>query len=260
MFHQTHSPAVFLHIPKTGGTTVHDLLCACFPDDRICSGSRDVSNNRLDRLEPEKLQGIDFFSGHFNRLGVERVGPGARVFTVLREPKSRILSLYYFWKSHRPSYVRRKQLPLPQLADRYGLLEFLRCPTPVIAANIKDVYVRTLLQPGSLNPKSRHALSEDVAVQRAKQYLDSLFDVGVTEQLDSFVPQLFRRLGLPVPPKVPRSNSHERFRRRRSMRVVEREELTDEIQSELERLTVLDQLVYQHARQLSTERADRRSA
>lgn len=220
-----------------------------------------MSNNRLDLLDAASLQGIDLFSGHFNRKGVERVGPAARVFTVLREPKSRILSLYYFWKSHRPSYVRRKQLTLPQLAERYGLLEFLRCPTPVIAANIKDVYVRCLLPPGSLNPKAKHALSEEVAVHRAKQYLQSLFDVGVTEQLDRFVPHLFSRLELPVPANVPRSNSHERFRRRRAMRVVRREELTDEIQIELERLTQLDRIIYEYALQLTSARtADRKTA
>lgn len=237
------SPLVFFHIPKTGGSTIHDLLSNEFASARICP----ERFNNLDKMSRRELVQYDLFSGHFDRNSIQRLPNRPRVITVLREPKSRILSLYYYWKSHRPEVIEKQNLGGPRLAHQYGLLEFLRCPTPRIAPNIDNVHVRSMLGRIWVGPNREFRVADEVALKRAKYYLNSLFDYGIMEDLDSFVARVFPRLGFAIPAKVPRRNSHQEFARVTMMQVIEREEITPEIDAELERLTHLDQRLYRYA-------------
>lgn len=253
------SPLVFFHIPKTGGSTVHDLLCKEFPSSRICP----ERFNQLHKMSRADLQQYDLFSGHYDRAAIRRLPNRPKVITVLREPRSRILSLYYYWKSHRPDVIEERNLGGPRLAHQYSLLEFLRCPTPSIAPNIDNVHVRSMLGRIWVGPNREFRVADEIALRRAKHYLSTLFDFGIMEDLDAFVARVFPRLGFDAPPRVPRKNSHEEFSRLKMMQVVEREPVTPEIDAELDRLTHLDQRLYNYARELLAQRAassERRSA
>ena len=108
-------PLAFMHIPKTSGialtnglrevlpsTTVHRRLrpsalrCVPFIRDHV---SRTASNQIYEALPPAK--GIDFVAGHMAYSTLIQSRPAARFMTVLREPRSRILSLWMFWRSTR---------------------------------------------------------------------------------------------------------------------------------------------------------------
>ena len=253
------APVVFFHIPKTGGVTVHSLLRKKLPARRICP----ERFNRLQRLSPAQIEQYDLFSGHYDAASISRLPSNSRVISVLREPRARILSLYYHWKSHRPEIAEQNDLAGPRLAHRYGLLEFLRCPEPVIAFNIDNVQVRSMIGRIWVGKNRQFRVDEQVALHQAQEYLESLFDFGITEDLDSFVARLFPRLGFRPPKQVPYRNSHREFKRDKTMQVVEREPITDEIEAELDRLTHWDRELYNFARDLLAEReaaAKRRSA
>ena len=87
---------VFVHIPKTGGTSLHAMLKGLFSDDEI---HPERLNNFRD-LDAESFTKYRLFSAHMDARTLPAIPDPKFTVTVLREPKARILSLYYFWKSH----------------------------------------------------------------------------------------------------------------------------------------------------------------
>ena len=83
---------VFLHIPKTAGQTVHSGLA------RV-AGAAGVSPVRVHTQAAQDAQfpaGYRLYSGHLDWVGLEAVARPRFVFTVLRDPRERIASFYFF--------------------------------------------------------------------------------------------------------------------------------------------------------------------
>lgn len=91
---------VFMHIEKTGGTSLQNMLLESF-------GAGHIYNEHHDSLHlhsPAELSTYTVFAGHFNHDSLAFI-PRRRLnlFTFVREPMQRLLSLYHFWRSHVPS-------------------------------------------------------------------------------------------------------------------------------------------------------------
>jgi hypothetical protein len=104
---------VFMHIPKTAGTSLHTRLTAMFPRPLVCP-------ERFDRLHAYSLAELTryrLFSGHF-AYPVTRLIPGRRrvAITLLREPVARIVSAYRFLRAHKPAYFEPRDFGLMRLA------------------------------------------------------------------------------------------------------------------------------------------------
>jgi hypothetical protein len=86
-------PIVFLHIPKTAGQTIHHALAVAV------GGAARVSPVRTHTQAPPDAQfppGYRLYSGHLDWVALDRVAPAPFVFTVLRDPRERIASFYFF--------------------------------------------------------------------------------------------------------------------------------------------------------------------
>merc|ERR1711969_313057 len=87
------SPIVFLHIPKTAGQTIHNALAAMV-------GGRHVSPIRTHTQAPgdapQMPAGYALYSGHIDWTELETLPGGRFTFTVLRDPRERIASFYFF--------------------------------------------------------------------------------------------------------------------------------------------------------------------
>ena len=84
-----------MHIPKTGGSWVTTGLRSAVPAERRHEvPSADVGRVTLRRL----LQQYAFVSGHFTMAEVSQVLHDTFVFTFLREPVDRVISLYHFYR------------------------------------------------------------------------------------------------------------------------------------------------------------------
>jgi hypothetical protein len=156
-------PLAFMHIPKSSGLALNDGLRAVLPGTHCIQGfdhrhwgtfrSFETMSPGLrqmicaDVLPPAK--GIDFVTGHMAYSTLIKSRPSARLMTVLREPRARILSLWMFWRS----------TPAETLSDfggfgrilrlaRQPLAEFLRHPDA--AHQIDNIAVRMLLWPHPL--------------------------------------------------------------------------------------------------------------
>lgn len=86
-------PIVFLHVPKTAGQTIHHALT------RAVGGQAHVSPIRTHTEAAPQDQfppGYRLYSGHLDWIALDRVTPAPFVFTVLRDPRERIASFYFF--------------------------------------------------------------------------------------------------------------------------------------------------------------------
>src|SRR6185437_11721122 len=106
-------PLAFMHVPKTAGAALTHSLIEALPATvcvncydrgffgalRSCETILPAARHEVyDALPPG--DGIDFVAGHITYSTLIQGRPAARFMTVLREPRSRILSLWMFYRSH----------------------------------------------------------------------------------------------------------------------------------------------------------------
>jgi Sulfotransferase family len=116
----------FMHIPKTGGTTLHGLLASHYPESQICP----ERHNHLTNLTIGELSTFRLFSGHFDWSSINLIpAQSRRIVTILRDPARRLLSMYRFLRAHDPNYARASSLDRILLANEYTAEVFFRQPS-----------------------------------------------------------------------------------------------------------------------------------
>jgi len=199
---------VFLHIPKTGGTTLHTLMASAVGADRVM-GER---HNGLWFRSGAEFACARLFSGHYDRRCLSMVpGRRVRVVTLLREPGRRLLSIYKFLRAHSPQIVARDNLALAGAARELSYGEFLKAAMEINPATVDNAYLRAF---GAHLPTARweqraepaahkklHELDEPVEklAHRARDFLDQMAAVGILEDFDLSLSAIFAALGLPLP-------------------------------------------------------------
>ncbi|MBJ3776076.1 sulfotransferase family 2 domain-containing protein [Acuticoccus sp. 2012] len=238
---------MFLHLPKCAGTSLHALLSNFFKPDEICPHRGDV----ITTVNAETLRRYKFFSGHFTKFGVDAIPGPKRVITVLRDPYQRILSLYYFWRSHRPDVIERDNLKGPRAARELGLLDFLKSNRPEVVANINNTLTRSLLGPIHLSQSAGYRLRNvNYAVETAMLNLQRFNFVAFADTMDEDVPLLLSILGFPSVDEIPRLNTFDKLKDAAGLEAVEREEITPEINAALESIITLDRPFFARAQRM----------
>jgi SAM-dependent methyltransferase len=155
----------FMHIPKTAGTALRQALGRALEplpvvggfDHVLFGGFTDFATLGDDTLRhiyhsvAAMPQAPATIAGHFAYSTLRGAYPDCQMITILREPVSRALSHWTYWRKHLPDasdpwgawadYVREAQRPLH---------EFLA--EPKIAAQTDNVALRMLLWPHPLVP------------------------------------------------------------------------------------------------------------
>ena len=115
---------IFLHLPKTAGTTVNRLieweyrLTEMYSIDPVLF---EWSAAHLRKLSPQRLKRIRIFKGHM-LYGLHKALPQpATYITVLRDPVDRVISSYYFMRSYKlhPLYWKLRR-------ENWSLEDFVR--------------------------------------------------------------------------------------------------------------------------------------
>ncbi|WP_313138095.1 hypothetical protein [Paracoccus jeotgali] len=238
---------VLFHFPKTGGTSLHDFLVPHFPRETICPERL----RNLDRLDPAQLAGYRYVSAHMDYERFRLIPAPRYAITVLREPKARILSLYYFWRAHSWKVIEERGLHGPRRAKELGLLEFLRHRTGGLPSDTDNYYARSLLGRHWVGPRGEMRLSDEEALSAALSHLAEFDTVGITEDMPGLFRRVSARLGLAMPEELPWARSSRSYGALPDMEEVAREEITPEIDAELDRLTRLDRVIYEEAKRLS---------
>jgi hypothetical protein len=238
---------VFLHIMKTAGTSLRTRLEELLPGEpfwRFEEKGRPGDATVAD-LAPHRC-----FMGHFNFADAWHVPGPKRIFTVLREPRARVLSLYHFLARHRAEVITEKQLRAAAIAREHSLLDFLRHPDAEVRASLQNHM--TCVLAGDYRPIGanlyttpwggrRGAIGGTALLRIALENLRRIDFVTSVERLEHDRPRLMAALGLPDTGPIARENTRELVNA-----VVEprpETEVTPEAQAELMRLTELDRML-----------------
>lgn len=184
-------PAVFLHIQKTAGTSLIEIIRAHYGNNIITHGDFSARNY-------EDLVDIAFISGHFGFYFAKPFIHNRYSFTILRDPVERVLSLYYFCRNQNSS-----EYPIYHLARTLDIENFLRqgMNPGRIHSHIWNHQVWTLAS-GRANPEGQESHEhddEEKLLDLAISHLEKLSYVGFTESFEKDSVAILAALGIPVP-------------------------------------------------------------
>jgi hypothetical protein len=156
-------PLAFMHIPKTSGVALVSALEGALNQGTATKGFdfclfgtfRDfetmtpAEQQRIHASPASLSPGSTLIAGHFSFSTLRQAFPRAQMTTVLREPSSRLLSHWLFWRQQSDAALT----PLGRWADfvrhsREPLARFLAEPT--IACQTDNLALRMLLWPHPL--------------------------------------------------------------------------------------------------------------
>lgn len=208
-------PRCFMHIPKSGGVSIHTALESALPAESLAPQRFDTSVfcdfKDFDLLCPETRAEITVtkdeqktlntyraVSGHFSLSTLSQIADPSSIATILREPRTRLISLYLYWRT--PEIFERWN---PYRADTHALrplAEFLA--EPRLAAMTDNQICRMLLHRDSRVPRANFIASADVEgiAKDAILRLDTLGFVGLLERGDSVWHGMAQMFGVRLDP------------------------------------------------------------
>jgi hypothetical protein len=211
----TASPTCFLHIPKSGGSSVHAALERALPPGSLAPRRMDMSSvadfDDFERLRPQArallalepyevrdLRRYRVVSGHFFLATLLQITDAASIATVLREPRTRLLSLYMFW---RVSGIH--DFWAPSRAGDHALRPLAEFLSERRLAPVVDNQLCRMLLAGDprLDRLGFAASGDIVSIARdASERLDALGFVGVLERGDDMWGRLSELFGVTLEP------------------------------------------------------------
>lgn len=219
---------LFLHIPKTAGTTLHNILHRHYPKQQQLETNVFIHRNELENFSPEERKNFRLVRGHFP-FGLHTL-LGGRPFeylTMVREPVDRCVSHYYYIKNRRQKGKQGAKPMNATLAELCTNGEFLF---------VDNLQVRFLS--GNMDVPFGSVTEEmlDAAIAN----LDKHFPVyGVQEEFDAFVLLLAERYNFRLPYYRPQRVSANREKV---------SELPAETRAALEKRNAFDIRLYHHVK------------
>jgi hypothetical protein len=202
-------PVLFLHIPKTAGTSFLLMLHNAFSDRRVLrihpidAYTQDLINVIVDA----ELDQVSCVAGHFPihlfQSCLDRFHP----FTMLRNPVDRVLSLFRFYKLKDQPELQRLGL-----RSDFTLEEFLNSQEPTIYDQVNNGMVRKLCGDGRLSDKNCPKFwSQDGDLDQLRHALTNLerIDFGLTDQMPQTLRLVRERWSIPYALNEYRENTTE---------------------------------------------------
>ncbi len=243
----------FLHIPKTGGSSIgYALELRCHPLQ--IDIERDTRHRLGDMVfeHPHILRQIRRCAvlwGHHDLPKLLRLDPGRFTFTVFREPAHRIVSLYEFWRSHDVTRLPESygEAGYLLIAQSHDVLDFLCSNDVAIRNNIDNYYIRLLTGRWRSGGEPDLADEPGNSLEQAMAAFSRLDFSGVTERMDESMAVLGHLLDVELPRSIPRLNRTDANQDAGMplYQPIKRARITPEVEAELNRLTRLDRVIYQ---------------
>jgi hypothetical protein len=236
-----------VHIPKTAGTTVTDMLAGAYPKGALHNAGSYIRGpekpaKKINRIT-RRRGGWERWQRGGGRVTVgqvpygffrEHLPPDTRYMTLLREPIDRVLS-HYYRLMHRPDLssaqrLQRRQKGKPTAGSLEEALVQLRLPP------LRNLATRYLC--GHPSPMGELPAN---AVEDAKSSLRAFAVVGIQERFEESIVLVQRKLGLGLTAYLNRHVSPDR---------PAVEEITDEQQELIAEQNQLDAELYTFALRL----------
>ncbi len=227
----SQNPYVFLHIGKTAGTSLRQALIRHFPKDSVCPL---VFHGQIAALSDEEKSRYQLFSAHIGfDMARSLCGDEPHIFTMLRDPVDRVLSLYYYWREvdgERGGPVLAKELPLDEFLES-------RKASVVVDVHNTQTWQLAFSHVGPSRRSIGKQFSEDAIYERALSNLQVLDVIGVQENMEHFRRSLNNTYGWQLP-EFPRLN--------RTGGKQPRQQLPMATRRRIQELTAMDQELYSH--------------
>lgn len=200
----------FVHLQKTGGTTLHTLLSAFFPQGSICP----LQTGAFHLCSAAELARYDFYSGHFDYFSVGFIPRRhIRIVSIFRDPSERLLSFYRFNKSHAPKSGVGENV-YTALAKKLNAEEFFEHEHIRSDPCLNNAYLFCF--GSSFHDRATlNTLADDDScapiLACAKQAIAGLGAIGLTERFNDSVKAIFTALGLPIPQSISPVNVTDRL-------------------------------------------------
>jgi hypothetical protein len=244
---------VFLHLQKTGGTSLHARLTAAFPPEAVCPERFD----RLHEWDGAALQRFALYSGHFNADSIAYIAEPKQVVTVLRAPRERLASLYLFWTRHGAAWAAAHPGTAAAVAREHpDFASFLASPRRELREGTDNELACRLAGWAGPGPEPGQYLyrGEPIApaalLAKAEDNLRRIAFVGVTDALDELHQRVAAAWNLPdAATPLPRLNHRDELRTHLQPPRALAIDATAE--AWLERLTWMDARLHALARELA---------
>jgi len=204
-------PVYFLHIPKTGGSSLISLLTDQFDPDDVCGAQ---ALEELFALPRESVERYRLFRGH-HWYGLHRyIGRALTHISMLRNPVQRTVSWYLHVQRFAGTY-RHQQMN----EERWSLLDFVRDrETNWDIVNTQTLFLAVELDWEKLSRDPvgyGRATVKEFAARRhdralldiAKRRLESFAFFGITERMQDSINLLVHSLGYFPQFSIPRLNT-----------------------------------------------------
>jgi len=233
---------VFIHIPKTGGTTLVDIMAHQIYFNKFqrlnptrTTHPKDFLNKVEDLLEDVIVSKhkIQVVGGHFGYQAHPKLNNPNKYFTILRDPVERVISEYFFMKYKGMYYqdlIESQQLSLKDYVLHPEIFYLNNFQTRLISGE--------KLQKGE-------EVTEDI-FQIAVKNLKKFEVFGLTEEMTSTLALFYLTLDWERLPYYIMSNSNDHKPKRESIS-------TEEIKA-IEQREKYDLLLYEEARKIFNER------
>lgn len=225
------TPALFLHIQKTAGTSVIHVFSRYYENSMI-------SYVDFHGHKSEDFLNTRFVSGHFGYSFAENLMKSRYSFTFLRNPIDRVLSFYSYCQRSNP-----EKYAVYKLAQQVSFDEFLDMGMthPQIMPFIWNHQTWQIASGwGNIEKRALLSYPPDEMLNDAIANLDQFDYVGFTESFDADMTMILANLGIVEHEGIPKANTTENR--------PQKNELPSGTLDRLRRVTELDQLLYDHAR------------
>lgn len=164
---------IFLHIPKTAGTTLYGILWRLYEGEEIYTIDHvNHSLNDFKLLPDERKEKIKMLTGHIN-FGIDQFLPQpATYFTFLRDPVALAISYFYYLRGEltHPHHQLAQSMSLEDYMDRR------------LDENMSNVQTRMLAGRGK---SGQYYECTEADLETAKNNLQHAFAVvGLTDKFD----------------------------------------------------------------------------
>lgn len=218
MTHKANSapkPAIFMHIQKTAGTSIVDIVRGHYGSQNVCSHGDHLQGFNEFPLKDkffthksvlDQLGHLHFISGHFGYDFLKPFIKDRFSFTFLRDPIERILSFYFFCKSRNP-----EEFSIYRLVQEVSLDEFLEraLSAPDVKACIWNTQTWQLASGyGNSQGYTVSCLSAEEMLELALIHLDEFSYVGFSETFEKDRDRILKGLNIPSPAERVVSNSN----------------------------------------------------
>lgn len=224
-------PLIFLHIPKTGGWTLHNVLTwVNWREGRTYNVKRSATLEDFGKLPVQEKNKVSVMKGHMP-FGAHLLFPNPEqvsYITMLRDPVKRIISSYYYIRKLKTHPLHKKLME-----GNYTLKEYVESG---VIANTENAQVRMISGKVDLP----HGSCTKQILEEAKSNLEKYFSVvGINEYYDESLVMMQKELDWRTPYYLKANvGGHG----------VKPEDLDQETHDVILKFNTLDLELYQHAK------------